>query len=130
LLIYLAAEEVAQFAEDLSCVPSLQRWILDMHSPRLLAMMQRNTGKALEKVGAPFKFGPPEGPDFFRAHGWTPVQVEGLLHTAARFRRPPPLLRLFARIFDVRGWKANRPWAGVCLLQKDSASKNGESKTS
>ena len=120
LLIYLSTEEVAQFAEDLSGVASLERWILDMHSPRLLAMMQRNTGKALEKVGAPFKFGPAEGPEFFRAHGWTPIQVEGLLHTAARFRRPPPLLRLFAKLFDVRSWNANRPWAGVCLLQKSS----------
>jgi len=34
LLIYLSTEEVGQFAEDLSGVASLQRWILDMHSPR------------------------------------------------------------------------------------------------
>ncbi len=129
LLIYLSTEEVAQFAEDLSGVASLERWILDMHSPRLLAMMQRNTGKALEKVGAPFKFGPAEGPEFFRAHGWTPIQVEGLLHTATRFRRPPPLLRLFAKLFDVRNWKANRPWAGICLLQKNSTLNDGKGKT-
>jgi len=129
LLIYLPTEEVAQFAEDLSDVASLQRWILDMHSPRLLAMMQRNTGKALEKVGAPFKFGPAEGPEFFRAHGWTAIQVEGLLHTAARFRRPPPLLRLFAKLFDVRNWKANRPWAGVCLLQKNSTLDDAKGKS-
>ncbi len=76
LLIYLSTEEVAQFAEDLSGVASLQRWILDMHSPRLLAMMQRRTGKALEKVGASFKFGPAEGPDFFRSHGWTPARSD------------------------------------------------------
>jgi methyltransferase (TIGR00027 family) len=130
LLIYLSREEVAQFAEDLSGVASLQRWILDMHSPRLLAMMKRNTGKALEKVGAPFKFGPAEGPDFFRAHGWMPTQVEGLLHTAARFKRPPPLLRLFAKLFEVRSWRANRPWAGVCLLQKNSVLKDEKGKTS
>ena len=130
LLIYLSTEEVAQFAEDLSGVASLQRWILDMHSPRLLAMMQRNTGKALEKVGAPFKFGPAEGPDFFVPHGWTPAQVEGLLHTAARFGRPPLLLRLFARIADVRSWKVNRPWAGVCLLQKNSTPAIGKGKRS
>jgi methyltransferase (TIGR00027 family) len=124
LLIYLSEEQVAKFAEDLSGIASLQRWILDLHSPRLLAMMQRNTGKALEKVGAPFKFAPPEGPDFFRPHGWTPVQVEGMLDTAARFRRPPPLLRLFAKLFDVRSWNAKRPWAGVCLLQKNPMPKD------
>ena len=130
LLIYLSAEEVAQFAEDLSGVASLQRWILDMHSPRLLAMMQRKTGKALEKVGAPFKFGPAEGPDFFRAHGWTPAQVEGLLRTAARFGRPPILLRMLAKFVDVGGWKANRPWAGVCLLQKTSSAKTDKGTAS
>jgi O-methyltransferase involved in polyketide biosynthesis len=130
LLIYLSAEEVAQFAEDLSGVASLQRWILDMHSARLLAMMKRNTGKALEKVGAPFKFGPAEGPEFFGPHGWAPIQVEGLLHTAARFKRPPLLLRLFAKLFDVRSWKANRPWAGVCLLQKNSTLEEARGKSS
>jgi len=130
LLIYLSTEEVAQLAEDLSGVASLQRWILDMHSPRLLAMMQRRTGKALEKVGASFKFGPAEGPEFFRSHGWTPVQIEGLLHTAARFKRPPLLLRLIARISDVRRWKANRPWAGACLLQKNSTVNDAAGKTS
>ena len=130
LLIYLSREEVSQLAEDLAGVASPQRWILDMHSPRLLAMMQRRTGKALEKVGASFKFGPVEGPDFFRPHGWTPVQIEGLLHTAARFKRPPLLLRLIARISDVRRWKANRPWAGVCLLQKNSTGNGVRGKTS
>jgi methyltransferase (TIGR00027 family) len=130
LLIYLSAEEIAQFAEDLSLVASLQRWILDMHSPRLLAMMQRRTGQALEKVGASFKFGPAEGPDFFRAHGWTPIQVEGLLHTAARFGRPPILLRMLAKFADVRSWKANRPWAGVCLLQKNTPTQTDKGTTS
>jgi methyltransferase (TIGR00027 family) len=130
LLIYLSAEEIAQFAGDLSGSASLERWILDMHSPRLLAMMQRRTGKALEKVGAPFKFGPAEGPDFFRAHGWTPIQIEGLLHTAARFGRPPFFLRMLAKFVDVRGWKGNRPWAGVCLLQKNSPTKTDKGTTS
>ncbi len=130
LLIYLSTNEVARLAEGLSGVGSLQRWILDMHSPRLLGMMQRRTGKALEKVGASFKFGPAEGPDFFVPHGWTPTQVEGLLHAAARFGRPPLLLRLFARIADVRGWKVNRPWAGVCLLQKNSTPAIGKGKRS
>ncbi len=118
LLVYLSPHDVAQLAEDLSGVPSLERWILDMHSPRLLSMMQKRTGKALEKVGAPFLFGPAEGPEFFSPHGWKPAQVEGLLSTAARFGRPPFLLRLIARIADARKYQPKRPWAGVCLLRK------------
>jgi methyltransferase (TIGR00027 family) len=121
LLIYLAPEEVVQLARDLAAVASLQRWLLDMHSPRLLAMMQRRTGKALREAGAAFKFAPPEGPDFYAPHGWHAVQVESLLHTAARFKRPPLLLRFFARISDPHSWQVQRPWAGVCLLQKGPA---------
>jgi len=121
LLIYLTREEVEQLARDLSGVASLQSWVLDLHSPRLLAMMQRRTGKALEKVGAPFKFGPAEGPDFFVPYGWKPARVEGMLHAAARFGRPPLILRLFAKLFDTQNWKNNRPWSGVCELQKNSA---------
>ncbi len=118
LLIYLGPEEVAQFARDLSGVAALQRWLLDMHSPRLLAMMQRKTGKALQEAGAAFKFGPPEGPDFFVPNGWKPIQMESLLHTAARFRRPPLLLRCLAKLSDPHTWQMQRPFAGVCLLQK------------
>jgi methyltransferase (TIGR00027 family) len=125
LLIYLQAEQAAQFADAISGVPSLQRWIFDMHSPRLLKMMQRETGKALEKVGAPFVFGPAEGPDFFLPHGWQTVRVESLLKTAARFGRPPLFLRFFAKFLASQGWQPNRPFAGVCLLQKNLEAKKG-----
>jgi len=121
LLIYLAQEEVGQLGRDLAGTASLQRWLLDMHSPRLLAMMQRSTGKALEQAGAPLKFGPAGGPDYFEMYGWKPERVEGLLATAAKFGRPPLVLRFFARIFDTKRWNKNRPWAGVCLLQKSPA---------
>jgi methyltransferase (TIGR00027 family) len=122
LIIYLTAGEVAAFARDLSGVASLERWILDLHSPRLLKMMQRRTGKALEKVGAPFQFGPAEGPSFFAPLGWKPARVEGLLDTAARFGRPPFVARLFAKLFDTRNWHSKRPWSGVCLFEKTAPS--------
>ncbi len=120
LLIYLQPEEVARFATDLSGVRALQRWILDLHSPRLLRMMQRRTGKALEKVGAPFRFGPAGGPSFFAPFGWKTVRVEGMLSTASRFGRPPLFLRLLAKIFARGTPNFNRPWSGVCLLQKSA----------
>jgi methyltransferase (TIGR00027 family) len=118
LLIYLSREEVASLATDLAGVPSFQRWILDMHSPRLLKMMQKNTGKALEKAGAPFRFGPTEGPGFFAPHGWERIQAESTLKTAARFGRPPFFLRLLAKLPQSPGSETKRPWHGVCLLQK------------
>lgn len=118
LLIYLAPEEVAAFARDLAGVTSFQRWILDIASPGLLRMMQKSAGKMLEKVGAPFRFGPPEGPEFFRPHGWQPIQVQGLLKVAAKFGRPPFVLRMLGKLPESRGAPGKRPWSGVCVLEK------------
>src|SRR5229473_4381405 len=84
LLIYLSAEEAAALAKDLAACSHIQRWIMDLASPGLLRMMQRTTGKRLSQVGAPFRFAPPEGPGFFKPHGWEPVEIQGLLKTAAR----------------------------------------------
>jgi methyltransferase (TIGR00027 family) len=122
LLIYLSPQEVASFARDLAGIASFQRWILDLASPGLLHMMQKSAGKALEKVGAPFRFGPPEGPGFFAPNGWDVVQVQGLLKTAARFGRPPFILRVLAKLPESTGPQGNRPWSGVCLLQKSAKS--------
>jgi methyltransferase (TIGR00027 family) len=118
LLIYLSAEEVAALAKDLAAVPHFQRWIMDLASPGLLRMMQRTTGKQLSEVGAPFKFGPAEGPAFFMPHGWEPIEVKGLLKTATQFKRPPFFLRLLGRLPERKGPAGNRPWSGVCLFKK------------
>lgn len=118
LLIYLSPEEVAAFAKDLAAGAHFQRWILDLSSPGLLRMMQRTTGRQLSQVGAPFKFGPSEGPAFFAPHGWEVMEVQGLLKTAARFKRPPCILRLLAHLPEPKGPAVNRPWSGVCLFRR------------
>jgi methyltransferase (TIGR00027 family) len=118
LLVYLSREEVGSLAGDLAGAGSLERWILDLHSPGLLRMMQKRTGKALEKAGAPFKFGPAERAGYFDPFGWQAVQVEGLLKTATRFGRPPLLLRLLSRLPESKKPLSNRPWSGVCVLEK------------
>lgn len=118
LLIYLSPEEVGTLARDLAATSSFHRWIFDLHSPGLLRMMQKRTGKALEKAGVPFRFGPPEGPEFFRPHGWEPVHVTGLLKTASKFGRPPFILRLLSRLPESNGPQGKRPWSGVCVLEK------------
>jgi methyltransferase (TIGR00027 family) len=118
LLIYLSAEEVARLAKDLAAGSHFRRWIMDLASPGLLRMMQRTTGKQLSQVGAPFKFAPADGPAFFTAHGWEPIDVKGLLKTATRFKRPPFFLRLLGRLPEQKGPAGNRPWSGVCLFKK------------
>jgi len=116
LLIYLSGEEVAALARDLANGASFQRWILDIASPGLLKMMQKTMGKHLSQVGAPFKFAPAQGPEFFTPHGWNAMEVKPVLQTAAQFQRPPLLLRLLARLPQKKGPAGNRPWSGVCLL--------------
>jgi len=118
LLIYLSAEEVAALAKDLTSGAGFRRWLMDLCSPGLLKMMQKTTGKRLSEIGAPFKFAPAEGPEFFSPHGWEPMEVKGILKAAAQFKRPPLLLRLFALLPEKKGPAGNRPWSGVGLFKK------------
>jgi methyltransferase (TIGR00027 family) len=117
LLIYLAADDVAGLAKDLAAVPNFQSWMLDIASPGLLRMLAKRMSKQLMH-SAPFKFAPPEGPDFFIPFGWKPVIVESLLKNAARFKRLPFLLKLFSYLPETESSRRDRPWSAVCLLKK------------
>ena len=116
LLIYFTAEEVVSLASDLHRCERFENWIVDLASPGQLKLMQNTSGKQLSEAGASFKFAPPEGPEFFLPCGWEPRDVQGLLKTAAQFKRPPAdLLSLLPEPKKVRG---NYPWTGVCLLHR------------
>jgi methyltransferase (TIGR00027 family) len=116
LMIYLDPAEVVLLAKDLAAQPTFQRWIFDLHSPGLLRIMQRTAGTQLSQVGASFKFGPAEGPAFFEPCGWNVIDVQGLLKTSARFKRPPFALRLLSHLPERKGPQGSRPWSGVCLM--------------
>jgi len=118
LLIYLNSREVGSLAEDLARPPSFQRWILDVVSPGLLRMIQKNWGKNLGDAGAPLKFAPLEGPPFFSRCGWDPTQVRSVFQAAARAKRLRFLLQLMARVPESPGPQGSRPWSGICLLAR------------
>jgi methyltransferase (TIGR00027 family) len=120
LLMYLSAEEVGSLAEDLATPRSFQRWILDLASPGLLRKLQQNMGGPLNQAGAPLKFAPAEGPEFFTPFGWTPIEVRSLLKTAARLKRLPLWMRLLALLPESTGAQGSRPWSGICLLGKSA----------
>src|SRR5205823_4960254 len=63
LLVYLDTDSVLALGRDLNAQPSFRRWILDLQSPGLLKMLQKNLGSQL--TNSPMKFAPPEGPDFY-----------------------------------------------------------------
>jgi methyltransferase (TIGR00027 family) len=115
LLIYLSPEQVADFADDLSKPPAFGRWLIDLASPGLIKMLQRQIGSQLGAANAPMKFGPEEGVDFFRPHGWQPVEVRSMLKTAAKIKRLPLGMRLMA-LLPEPPHPGRRPWSGVCLL--------------
>jgi methyltransferase (TIGR00027 family) len=116
LLIYFTPDEVASLARDLSATPRFLNWVIDLASPGQLRLMQRSTGKQLSEAGAAFKFGPAEGANFFRPHGWEPSDVQGMLKTAAQFKRAP--VELLSLLPEPKGLPGNYPWTGVCLLNR------------
>jgi len=118
LLIYLTAEGVGALATDLAAAPSFQRWALDISSPGLLRMLQKQYGPALDRASAPLLFGPPEGPGFFAPYGWRPLAVKSPLKEASGHKRLPLILRIMALLPQSSGRQGSRPWSGICLLGK------------
>jgi methyltransferase (TIGR00027 family) len=118
LLIYLTADEVGALARDLAAPPSFQRWLVDISSPGLLGLLQKNMGRQFAQSGASFKFGPKEGPEFFVPYGWRPADVRSPLKAAARLKRLSFGMRLLALLPASDGAQGSRPWSGICLLAK------------
>jgi len=116
LLIYLPPDEVAAFADDLAKPAAFRRWLIDLASPGLLKMLMKEIGQELG-AAAPMKFGPEEGVDFFRPHGWQPVEVHSMIKTASRIRRLSLGMRLIA-LLPESPRPGQRPWSGVCLLEQ------------
>jgi methyltransferase (TIGR00027 family) len=118
LLIYLDRDEVTGMARDLASDGVCRWWVTDLASPGLIRMMARTWGRQVANAGAPFRFAPPEGPEFFAPLGWRTVSAESTFYAAAAIRRLPPLLRLFAHLPKPRRWNPKRVWSGICLLER------------
>ncbi len=124
LIVYLTSDAVASLARDLSAQASFKYWLLDFASPALLKMMQKKMGQPLEQADAPLKFGPAEGPDFFRTHGWKPLAVRSMFHAAGRLKRLPLMFRFFYHLQKSEAFQAKRPWSGVCLFENVASGNN------
>ena len=116
LVIYLTAEAVSELAKDLAGVPAFAFWVLDLASPGLMRMLQKRMAQRLNQ--APFKFAPAEGPGFFTRLGWKPADVQSLLKNAAALKRLPFFLWLVSFLPETEKSRRDRPWTGVCLMEK------------
>ena len=117
LLVYLDDKEVMSLGQDLAVARSFQHWVIDLASPALLKMLAKKMGTPLDQAGAPLKFAPREGPEFFARSGWKPVELHSVMHAAAKLNRLPFFLRLIARMSSP-AFQAKRPWSAVCLLER------------
>ena len=118
LLIYLTREQVAALADDLAQASGFKRWIVDMVSPGLRQRMTRQFGRFLDEAGAPFKFSPEEGPNFYTPHGWRPVRIRSMLKTAAAVKRVNFFFRLIAKLPENTKRLGPQPWGGAILLER------------
>lgn len=117
LLVYLTRDEVSALGHDLAAQGNFRDWGIDLCSPGLLKMLQKNLA-ALKDAGSPLKFGPEEGPEFFTESGWKAAGVYSMLKTAAEIKRLPFFLRLMAFLPESKGRQGSRPWGGVCHLTR------------
>ncbi len=120
LLIYLTPEQVAALADDLHAVPSFRWWLLDLATPRLLKMMEKNWGRAVAAGNAPFQFAPAESTRFFEPHGWVEAEFRSTWEEAYRLNRADVplawLWRLLGRLSSAKRREEMRRFSGIALL--------------
>jgi methyltransferase (TIGR00027 family) len=117
LIAYLNEEEVGAFAKDLSNQGSFRRWVLDLMSPGLLTMAEKEMGTFLREGNSPLKFAPEEGEGFFMHYGWKTIESRSQLKTAAVLNRLSDEMLNYAGFPEPEGPKGAFPWSGVCLFE-------------
>jgi methyltransferase (TIGR00027 family) len=84
---YLTVDDAGGLADDLHELASVERWLTDYWSPRLLRAYQRHQPLA----GAPIRFDPTSCEAFFTERGWTIAEIRYLGEESRRLHRPVPL---------------------------------------
>ncbi len=118
LIGYLPEEEAGSLAYDLSHIPGFEHWALDLMSPPILTLINREMGTLLSDADTPLVFAPEEGEDFFRLFGWKAIASYSKMKTALSMNRVPENIRSFAELPEPdTHHRGNFPWSGVCLFE-------------
>ena len=97
------------------------------HWVRFVVTELRSCGSQLSEARAAFKFGPREERSFFSTYRWEPADVQGMLKTAAQFKRTPA--ELLVLLPEPKGNPGNYPWTGVSCLKSVSRTLNSYRQT-
>jgi methyltransferase (TIGR00027 family) len=116
LLIYFTPDDALRMAEDLAGQATFRDWVLDIASPGLLKMLQREVGASLDRARAPLQFAPLEGPSYFEPAGWRVAEIRSTLKSAAKVMKLPLMIRFFS-LFPERQRPGNQPWSATCRLE-------------
>ena len=117
LMGYLNEAEAGTLAYDLSHQQNFRHWVMDIMSPGILPLIQKEMGSLLNDANAPLLFAPEEGEYFFQLFKWKPVQSKSKLKTAATLKRLSAEMMAFAGQPEPVGAKGKFPWSGVCLFE-------------
>jgi hypothetical protein len=87
-------------------------------SPALLKLLAATTGEHTGRAGAPYRFGPAEGPAFFERHGWRVAEARSVFAAAMETGRVPGELVAFAGMPEP-AWPfaADAIWSDVALRE-------------
>jgi methyltransferase (TIGR00027 family) len=121
LLIYLTDDQVRGLASELHRQRAFRWWLIDLASPRLLALLERSWGRTLAQGNAPFRFGPPNGTAFFEPLRWRELSYRSALEEAHRLGREMPLMwiwRLLGRFSSPKRREEARRFSGFVLLER------------
>jgi methyltransferase (TIGR00027 family) len=121
LLIYLTPEQVAALATDLHAQPSFTGWLFDLASPQLLKRIAKTWGNKLSASGAPFRFAPAEGTEFFKAYGWREGRFLSMWEEANRLHRTmkgAAFWNLVGKLYPKKVREGFRRFSGLVLLER------------
>jgi methyltransferase (TIGR00027 family) len=121
LLIYLEPHDVGTLAEDLARQASFERWLLDLASPALLAMLAKRLRGPQGLENAPFRFAPAEGTAFFEAHGWREREYLSTMTEAERLKRTFPFAwfwKLLMPFMPAARREAFKRFSGFVVLER------------
>ena len=128
LLVDLPKERVEALARALAAREAIRRWLIDLASPRLLAMLRKRWQPLLEAGGTPMIFAPAEGTAFFAPNGWRETDYRSIWVEATRLRRAPrgaAFWNLVAKLMPAKKRREVMRTSGVVLPERAEDARSG-----